>query len=249
MKLINITKENIAYEHICCMMSDAKGENSVESKKNWLTNRFDDGLVFLRGEERGKIFIEYIPAEKAWFPIEAEGYMHINCLWVSGKFKGTGLGGLLLQSCIDDAKAKGKKGLTVISSKKKMAFLSDPKFLKYKGFITADTAFNGIELMYLPFESDAPIPKFKDCARSGKIEQKGYVLYYTNQCPFTAKYVPVIEKIAAEKSVELIVHKLETVDEAQNCPSPCTTYSLFVDGEFYTNEIQSDKKFEELITK
>ena len=59
MNYIRITKENIDKEHICCAMS---GKQSV-AKKEWLRQRFDDGLVFYRSEERGKCFIEYIPAE------------------------------------------------------------------------------------------------------------------------------------------------------------------------------------------
>ncbi len=46
----------------------------VLQKKEWLKRRFDDGLVFYRSEERGKCFIEYISAENAWVPIEADGY-------------------------------------------------------------------------------------------------------------------------------------------------------------------------------
>ena len=38
-----------------------------------------------------------IPAEYAWNPIDAEGYMHINCLWVSGSLKGHGYANDLLQ--------------------------------------------------------------------------------------------------------------------------------------------------------
>ena len=69
MNYIRITKENIDKEHICCAMS---GKQSV-AKKEWLRQRFDDGLVFYRSEERGKCFIEYIPAENAWVPIAADG--------------------------------------------------------------------------------------------------------------------------------------------------------------------------------
>lgn len=86
MNYIRITKENIDKEHICCAMS---GKQSV-AKKEWLRQRFDDGLVFYRSEERGKCFIEYIPAENAWVPIAADGYLYINCLWVSGSMKGHG---------------------------------------------------------------------------------------------------------------------------------------------------------------
>ena len=69
MNYIRITKENIDKEHICCAMS---GKQSV-AKKEWLRQRFEDGLVFYRSEERGKCFIEYIPAENAWVPIAADG--------------------------------------------------------------------------------------------------------------------------------------------------------------------------------
>lgn len=48
-----------------------------------MKKRLDDGLVFLKCDVRGKCFIEYIRAEFAWAPIEAEGYMYIDCLWVS----------------------------------------------------------------------------------------------------------------------------------------------------------------------
>ena len=60
---------------------------------------------------RGKCFIEYIPAENAWNPIDADGYMYIDCLWVAGSFKGNGYSTDLLNACIEDSKNKGKKGV------------------------------------------------------------------------------------------------------------------------------------------
>ena len=50
MNYIRITKENIDREHICCAMS---GKQSI-AKKEWLRQRFEEGLVFYRSEERGK---------------------------------------------------------------------------------------------------------------------------------------------------------------------------------------------------
>ena len=84
MELISVTKDNLEQEHICCAISNNK-DCQVLSKKNWLNEQFEDGLVFLKGNVRGKCFIEYMPAEKAWAPVEADGYMYINCLWVSGQ--------------------------------------------------------------------------------------------------------------------------------------------------------------------
>ena len=139
MEYIRVTKENIEKEHICCAISSNK-DIQVISKKNWLKERFDDGLVFLKSIERGKCFIEYIPAENAWNPIMAEGYMYIDCLWVAGSFKGNGYSTDLLNACIEDSKAKGKKGICILSAAKKKPFLADPKFLKYKDFTVCDEA-------------------------------------------------------------------------------------------------------------
>ena len=57
------------------------------AKKEWIKRSFDEELVFYCSVERGKCFIEYIPAENDWIPIEADGYFYINCLWVSGSMK------------------------------------------------------------------------------------------------------------------------------------------------------------------
>ncbi len=148
MEYMRITNENIDKEHICCAMS---GKQSIK-KKEWLKERFDEGLVFYRSVERGKCFIEYIPAENAWIPIEADGYIYINCLWIAGAMKGHGYSNDLLSECIRDAKTQGKKGVCILSSdKRKKEFLSDPKYMTYKGFTVADTTDTGINLMYLPF--------------------------------------------------------------------------------------------------
>ncbi len=246
MELVKLTHENIEQEHICCAISNNK-DIQVVSKKNWLRERLDEGLVFLKGNVRGKCFIEYLPAEYAWTPIEADGYMYIDCLWVSGQFKGHGYSNLLLDACIEDSKEKGKKGLVILSSKKKRGFLSDPKYMGYKGFKMADTAEPYFELMYLPFAEDARLPRFGDTVHEHKDMPKGFVLYYTNQCPFTAKYVPLLEQMAkARNAVFRSVH-IQTREDAQHAPSPFTTFSLFYDSQLVTHEILSEKKFDKIL--
>ncbi len=246
MEYIRVTKENLEKEHICCAISNNK-DVQVSSKKAWLFDRFDEGLVFLKSTERGKCFIEYIPAENAWVPIKADGYMYIDCLWVSGSFKGHGYSSDLLNACIADSKEKGKKGLCILCAAKKMPFLADPKFLKYKGFLVGDEADNGIQLMYLPFDQKAEVPKFKECAKHPRIDEPGYVLYYTSQCPFNAKYVPIVEQTAKENHIPFRAVHLESRESAQNAPTPVTNYALFHDGKYVTNEQMNDKKFLKLV--
>ena len=107
----------------------------------------------------------------------------------------------MLEACIADSKAKGKNGLCILAAAKKKPFLADPKYLAYKGFKVADEADNGIQLWYLPFSDDAKVPNFKACAKHPHIEKSGYVLYYTSQCPFNSKYVPILEETAKQEGI------------------------------------------------
>ncbi|MEG1470561.1 MAG: N-acetyltransferase [Anaerovoracaceae bacterium] len=102
----NITLENIDDEHLCCAIADKKHQCGVAAKKQWLKDRITEGHVFRKLDEKGKVFIEYAPLEKAWVPIVGENYIYIYCLWVSGSFKGKGYARELLNYCIDDTKPK-----------------------------------------------------------------------------------------------------------------------------------------------
>lgn len=248
MQFIDVTPVNIENEHICCAITEKKGENCVANKKAWMLAQFENGLVFKKADVRGKVFIEYIPAEYAFAPIDAPGYMFINCLWVSGQYKGKGYSTQLLNAAIADAKSKGKKGLCIISSaKKKMAFLSDPKFLTYKGFVPCDEAAPYFVLYYLPLAEDAKPPAFLPSCKTGTIDEVGLVIYYAHQCPFTEKYVDVLEETLQKHGLKLKRILIDSVAAAKAAPSAVTNYALFKDGAFLTNEILSAPKAEKLL--
>lgn len=118
MEYIRVTKENLEKEHICCAISNNK-DIQVSSKKAWLADRFDEGLVFLKSVERGKCFIEYIPAECAWNPIEAPGYMYINCLWVSDLSKAMDIQVTYFPSVLRTAKKRGRKAYVFLQQQGK----------------------------------------------------------------------------------------------------------------------------------
>lgn len=242
MEFKRLTAETLEEEHICCAISNTKKDVGVASKKAWLKARMEEGLVFEKLDIRGKVFIEYLPAEMAWEPIEADGFMFINCLWVSGQYHGQGYAGQLLQRCIADSKEKGKKGLVIISSKKKQPFLSEPGFLKHHGFLLADETDPYFELLYLPFDASAAVPKFRTCVHQ-PVREEGWVLYYTHQCPHTAKYVPILVEALKAKGIDLRIVLLDTKEKAQAAPIPHTTYALLYQGQFITNEILTEKSF------
>ena len=231
MEYIRVTKENLETEHICCAISNNR-DIQVSSKKAWLADRFEDGLVFLKSAERGRCFFEYIPAANAW---------------VSGSLKGHGCADDLLEACIRDSRSKNKTGLCILSSAKKKPFLADPGFLRHQGFRVCDEADNEIQLWYLPLSDDAIVPRFRECARHPHTEEAGYVLYYTSQCPFNAKYVPILEALAQERSIPFRAVHLQSREDARNAPTPITTYALFHNGRYITNEQMNDKRFLKLL--
>ena len=59
----------------------------------------------------------------------------------------------------------------------------------------------------------------------------------------------MIEAIAKEKSIPFKAVHLQSKKQAQNVVTPVTTYALFFDGNFITNELLNDKKFLKLLEK
>ena len=246
--LIKVNKENIKNEHICCALGNTKDEKEREAqKKDWMKQRFEDGYVFKKFDVRGKVFIEYIPAENAWNPIIAPGYVFIDCFWVSGKYKGHGFASKLLEEVEKDN--KNKNGLIILSSKKKMPFLADKKYILNKGFSVCDTAFPYFELMVKKFK-DAPDPQFKDIVRSATCSIKnGLVFYFTNHCTYTEHWTKRIADYAELKGFRSQIIKINAKEEAQNAPSPFTSCSIFYNGKFLTHEIPLENKFDKLMEK
>lgn len=84
-------------------------------------------------------------------------------------------------------------------------------------------------------------------AREFKGTREGFTLYYTSQCPFTAKYVPLLEGMAKAREVDFQAVHIQTKEDAQNAPTPFTTFSLFYNSAFLTHEILPEKKFEKIL--
>lgn len=57
----------------------------------------------------------------------------------------------------------------------------------------------------------------------------------------------LLEEISKKRSVDFQAVHILTREQAQNTPTPFTTFSLFYNGEFVTHEILSEKKFEKIL--
>ena len=79
--------------------------------------------------------------------------------------------------------------------------------------------------------------------RYKKGAEEGFVLYYTDQCPYTYYWVPKVQEVAKEHGIPFKAIHITDKESAQSVPAPVTTYALFRDSRFLTQGIQSDKKF------
>jgi len=249
MELVTLSPQDLETEHICCAIgSDAVNRASAQTKKDWMKQVFPDGLVFRRLDERGKVFIEYQPIESVWKPLEGSNYLVINCLWVSGKFKGNGWSARLLETCIDDARAQGKSGVAVVSSTKVRPFLTDKRFFVRHGFETVDTAPPYFELLALKLNDEVPPPRFSPHIRENSSPfTEGLEVVYSNQCVFTERTAEVFSREADLQGVPVLIRKLLSSADARSTGGPTGTFSIYFKGQFITHEMMSPASAHDLV--
>ena len=175
-EFINLTTENLANEHLCCIIRSKKSHPGVEAKRQWLSERLSEGHVFRKLDAKATVFIEYAPLETAWVPINGDNYLYLYCLWVTGSYKGKGYGKALMEYCLADAKEKGKSGICMLGAKKQKSWLSNQAFAKKFGFEVVDTTDNGYELLALSL--DGTTPRFAPNVKTPGIESKELTIYY-----------------------------------------------------------------------
>ena len=242
---INLSLENIEKEHICCAIGDAKHQKGVNRKKEWMKGKFSDGLVFRKLNARGKIFIQYEPVETAWVPISGKKYEYIYCLWVAGSYKGKGFAHELLTYAINDAKEKGMSGICTLTSKKKKPFIGEKKFFMHYGFEVADSI-GEYELLALRFDENES-PKFNDSARSMRIEQEEFTIYYSPACPYVEYEVKELTEYMKEHDIPIHFVAVDTLEKAKNVPCIFNNWANFYKGEFVSNTILNANSFEKLL--
>lgn len=248
MEIIQVNQSNLQSQHICCAISKTPdAQKCAAAKKGWMEQRFAEGYEFWKLDAQGKVLIEFIPAKNAWCPIQADGWLFIDCFWVSGQYKGKGYANALFQKAVDAAKQQSLKGIVALSGNKKQPFLSDPGFYKHKGFVEADTAPPHYVLLALPFKEGAPLPKFNNTVKQPQVSDNGFVVYYTNHCPHTSKFVPLLQEVAQNRGLPFTAVEITTTKQAQSAPNPFTAYAMFYNGQFVANEIFSEPKMNKFI--
>ena len=229
---INLTPENLANEHLCCIIRSKKPHPGVEAKRQWLSDRLGEGHVFRKLNEKATVFIEYAPLETAWVPITGDNYFYLYCLWIDGSHKGKGYGKSLMEYCLADAKAKGKSGICMLGAKKQKSWLSDQSFAKKFGFEVVDTTENGYELLARSF--DGTTPKFAQNDKNQEIENKELTIYYDMQCPYIYQSIETIKQYCEANDVPFSLIQVDTLQKAKELPCVFNNLGVFYKGRFET---------------
>ncbi len=241
---INLIKENIDTEHLCCAIADKKHQYGVSSKKEWLKNRLEEGHIFRKLDAKGKVFIEYAPLETAWTPIVGKNFIYIYCLWVSGSYKGKGYAKSLLEYAIADAKKQNKSGICILTSKKKKPFLSDKKFMQKFDFVVVDNI-GDYELLSLSF--DGTNPTFNDTAREMSVANNELTIYYGIQCPYITNCLEQVTSYCENKNISLNLIAVDSLEKAKNLPCVFNNWAVFYNGKFETVHLLNEGYLKKLI--
>lgn len=237
-EFINVTAENLAEEHLCCIIRSKKNCPGVEAKRQWLSERLKEGHVFRKLNAKETVFIEYAPLETAWVPIIGDNFYYLYCLWVSGSCKGRGYGKALLEYCLTDVREKGRAGVCMLGAKKQKHWLSDQAFARKFGFEAVDTTDSGYELLALSF--DGTRPQFAQNVKRQEIEKKELTIYYDRQCPYICQNIEMVRQYCEQNEVPVSFIHVDTLQKAKELPCVFNNWSVFYKGKFETVNLFSD---------
>ena len=247
MKIVDVKPDN-AGEHSFFCIKNTKEPGSL-AKQNWFEDQYNKGLRFklLYADDGKKIgFIEYVPAEHAWRPVNADGYLFIHCIMVyPNKYRSSGAASTLIYACVEDAKNKGLNGVCTFTSMG--TWMATNKLFEKADFKMVDKK-GRFELMCLKLIHAAQDPIFINW-EDQLPNYEGWHLLYTDQCPWHNKGVKALIESAREKGIDLSVRKIETSTEAKNSPTGFGVFAFVKDGKVLEDHYISKRRFETIIEK
>ncbi len=244
-KITEVTAENIAEAGMCC--NKDKKSPGYKAKVEWFKLKINEGLkIRLLLDEGGKQigFIEYLPAEIAWRPVNAAGYYFIHCIAILVKeSRNKNFASLLIQECEADAKLNKKSGICVMSSDG--VWMANKTIFEKNGFALAGKL-GRFELMVKKFDNKNPEPQLIDWTKNLQ-KYQGWNLVYSDQCPWHEKSVTDLKEAAKNQGIELKIIKHTTPEEAQQAPSGFGTFSLIYNGKLLEDHYLSKTRFENIL--
>jgi len=252
-ELIDLTPVTIA-EYGVCGYKDVEKHVELQRKIAWFKKYYPKGLrikalVSKKGGYQG--MLEYMPGEYAHRPVDADGYMFIQCIfvWFRNEFKGKGYASSMIDACIQDAKSARMKGVAVVT--RKGPFMAKRDIFIKHGFIPVDKAEPDFELLALKFDPDDAGPRFKSSLQKNRdLYTEGLTILRSPQCPYSEKNVKAIMETARKKyglSPRLI--EMEDAKSVQDSPCAFGTFCIVYNGEVISHHPISNGRFVNIMDK
>jgi len=243
---LRLPPDNVSQLGVYCVKNH-RAEGAV-NKEEWFLKHYDSGLrmkiAFADGKQAG--FIEYLPAEIAWRPVDADDYLFIQCIGIFIKdVRSKNLGSELIIACIDDAREQGKAGVCTMTSAG--PWMANKSVFEKNGF-TGTEKLDRYELMVKKFDGNRAGAKFINWKKN-QDPYSGWNLVYANQCPWHIKSVHDLGQAAAKRGIELKVTLLNSSAEAKKAPSGFGVFSLIRDGRLIEDHYLSKTRFENILDK
>jgi hypothetical protein len=245
--IVDVTPDNAEKETFFCVKNIK--DPGFRCKEEWFREHVPEGLrLKIMKNETGKAcgFIEYLPAEHAWRPVQAVGYMFIHCMFIypnTERNKGNAM--RLIGECEQEARDLRMNGVCVMTSSG--PWIANKKVFLKMGYEKTD-AMGRFELMVKKFEASSPDPFMIDWAVSQKNYQ-GWHLLYADQCPWHEKSVQAIKKVADEAGIKMRIKKITSNAEAKNGPSGFGVFALLKDGKLLEDHYISETRFRAIVKK
>lgn len=229
----DVTPANVC-ELPCCGVKNPE-HTGRQGKIAWLHANLPRGVkvkVLLTDKKTQLGYLEYLPSEYAWRGVRADGYTFIHCIWTYWKeYQHRGLGGLLVEACLADARKARTNGVAVVCRERPW-LANSALFLKHD-FVIVDTAQPDYQLLVKKFRKSAPTPRFKgNWTRRLSRYGDGLTIIYSGQCPHSVKYGNDIAATARDvfqlqpRMVELKTHR-----DAQLAPTPYAVFAVIYNGQ------------------
>ncbi len=260
-ELRRITSENVS-DVICCPggleVEHTDFSCDISPVLKWRRELLKHGMegIVLYQEGKPTGFIEYMPVEKAPYPIEGENLAVIMCFhWASRgqDDEHQTVEKELLEAAIDKMKSDFE-GAAAIAWDHPVHFTI--KMFEDVGFSEVDSQ-DYISLMWMPFDPKGKKPELlgpnfepEDLLEKGRLTVE---LGYSNRCPYSINDHEKVKKAVSELDDDRIVfraHRIDTKKEAVKFSKRGWDWNwLFLNGEEIEHMRKSKEELKHLIVK
>lgn len=238
METITLDFRNYLQTQICCC------DGTTEPiKKHWLEKHMQDGVVYRRSADDAS-FMEYMPGEDAWCPVEARHIMFIHFFYID---QNPTAAKTLMREAIADCRIKGRNGLAAMVCDAPRPFLPEAELLRSFGFDPCDR-WGHYQLYYLPLEEGAEPPRFA-VNTENLPDAPGFTIYYSDQCPAVSSQIDAILSQVRNAGTPYEILKVDVprgkeemdrtdIIRPKDMPHPYTMFAAFLNGQLLTDDIE-----------